>query len=36
MPRPPGIGQRDTVRVLEKQGFQVLRQEKRITVVNRR
>lgn len=34
MPRLPGIGQRDAVRVLEKRGFQVIRQGKHITMSN--
>ena len=34
MPRIPGIGQRDAVRVLEKRGFRVVRQGKHITLSN--
>jgi predicted RNA binding protein YcfA (HicA-like mRNA interferase family) len=34
MPRLPGIGQRDAVRVLEKRGFRVVRQGKHITLSN--
>ena len=34
MPRLPGIGQRDAVRVLEKRGFRVLRQSKHILMGN--
>ena len=34
MPRLPGIGQKDAVRVLEKQGFRVVRQGKHITMSN--
>jgi predicted RNA binding protein YcfA (HicA-like mRNA interferase family) len=32
MPRLPGIGQKDAVRVLEKSGFAVIRQGKHITM----
>jgi predicted RNA binding protein YcfA (HicA-like mRNA interferase family) len=32
MPRIPGIGQRDAVRLLEKRGFRVVRQGKHITL----
>ncbi len=32
MPRIPGIGQKDAVRVLEKRGFRVVRQGKHITL----
>jgi len=32
MPKLPGIGQKDAVRVLEKAGFRVLRQGKHITM----
>jgi len=34
MPRLPGIGQRDAVRVLEKCGFRVVRQGKHLTLSN--
>jgi predicted RNA binding protein YcfA (HicA-like mRNA interferase family) len=34
MPRLPGIGQRDAVRVLEKRGFRIVRQGKHITLSN--
>ncbi len=34
MPRLPGIGQRDAVRVLEKRGFRVLRESKHILMGN--
>ncbi len=34
MPRLPGIGQKDAVRVLEKRGFRVVRQGKHITLSN--
>ena len=34
MPKLPGIGQKDAVRVLEKRGFRVLRQRKHITLSN--
>jgi len=34
MPRFPGIGQKDAVRVLEKRGFRVVRQGKHITLSN--
>ncbi len=34
MPRLPGIGQKDAVRVLEKRGFRVIRQGKHITMSN--
>ena len=34
MPRLPGIGQRDAVRVLEKRGFRVLRQGKHLIMGN--
>ena len=34
MPRIPGIGQRDAVRLLEKRGFRVVRQGKHITLSN--
>ena len=34
MPRLPGIGQKDAIRVLEKQGFRILRQGKHITLSN--
>jgi predicted RNA binding protein YcfA (HicA-like mRNA interferase family) len=34
MPKLPGIGQRDAVRVLEKRGFRVVRQGKHITLSN--
>ena len=36
MPRLPGIGQHDAVRVLEKQGFRVLRQGKHVIMGNGR
>ncbi|MEY2881797.1 MAG: hypothetical protein RLZZ15_4177 [Verrucomicrobiota bacterium] len=32
MPRLPGIGQRDAVRVLEKRGFRIVRQGKHIVM----
>ncbi|MEN9633993.1 MAG: hypothetical protein RL077_2397 [Verrucomicrobiota bacterium] len=32
MPKLPGLGQKDAVRVLEKQGFRVVRQGKHITL----
>ncbi|MGH8018868.1 MAG: type II toxin-antitoxin system HicA family toxin [Opitutaceae bacterium] len=34
MPKIPGIGQKDAVRVLEKCGFRVVRQGKHITMSN--
>lgn len=34
MPRLPGIGQKDAVRVLEKKGFRVIRQGAHITLSN--
>jgi predicted RNA binding protein YcfA (HicA-like mRNA interferase family) len=34
MPRLPGIGHRDAVRVLEKRGFRVLRQSKHLIMGN--
>ena len=34
MPRLPGIGQKDAVRVLEKRGFWVVRQGKHVTLSN--
>jgi predicted RNA binding protein YcfA (HicA-like mRNA interferase family) len=34
MPRLPGIGQKDAVRVLEKRGFRIIRQGKHITMSN--
>ncbi len=34
MPRLPGIGQRDAVRVLEKRGFRILRQGKHLILGN--
>ena len=34
MPKLPGIGQKDAVRVLEKRGFRVVRQGKHITLSN--
>jgi predicted RNA binding protein YcfA (HicA-like mRNA interferase family) len=34
MPKLPGIGQKDAVRVLEKCGFRVVRQGKHITLSN--
>ncbi len=34
MPKLPGIGQKDAVRVLEKRGFKVVRQGKHITLSN--
>lgn len=34
MPRLPGIGQKDAVRVLEKRGFRVVRQGKHLTMSN--
>ena len=34
MPRLPGIGQKDAVRVLAKRGFRVVRQGKHITLSN--
>ncbi len=34
MPRLPGIGQRDAVRVLEKRGFMIVRQGKHMTLSN--
>lgn len=34
MPKLPGLGQKDAVRVLEKQGFRVVRQGKHITLSN--
>ena len=34
MPRIPGIGQKDAVRVLEKSGFVIIRQGKHITMAD--
>lgn len=34
MPKLPGIGQKDAVRVLEKQGFRIVRQGKHLTLSN--
>ena len=34
MPRLPGIGQKDAVRVLEKRGFSIVRQGKHLTLSN--
>ena len=34
MPKLPGIGQKDAVRVLEKRGFRLVRQGKHITLSN--
>lgn len=34
MPKIPGIGQKDAVRVLEKAGFRIVRQGKHITLSN--
>ena len=34
MPKLPGLGQKDAVRVLEKRGFRVVRQGKHITMSN--
>lgn len=34
MPKLPGIGQKDAVRVLEKRGFRIVRQGKHITLSN--
>jgi predicted RNA binding protein YcfA (HicA-like mRNA interferase family) len=34
MPKLPGLGQKDAVRVLEKRGFRVMRQGKHITMSN--
>jgi predicted RNA binding protein YcfA (HicA-like mRNA interferase family) len=34
MPKLPGIGQRDAVRVLEKRGFRVIRQGKHLILSN--
>lgn len=34
MPKQPGIGQRDAVRVLEKRGFRIVRQGKHLTLSN--
>ncbi len=34
MPKIPGIGQRDAVRVFEKCGFRIVRQGKHITMSN--
>ena len=34
MPKLPGLGQKDAVRVLEKRGFRVVRQGKHITLSN--
>ena len=34
MPKLPGIGQKDAVRVLEKRGFRIIRQGKHITMSN--
>ena len=34
MPRLPGVGQRDAVRVLEKCGFRIIRQGKHLTLSN--
>ncbi|MDP3068687.1 MAG: type II toxin-antitoxin system HicA family toxin [Opitutaceae bacterium] len=34
MPKLPGIGQKDAVRVLEKCGFRVVRQGKHLTMSN--
>ncbi len=34
MPKLPGIGQKDAVRVLEKRGFRVVRQGKHLTMSN--
>ena len=32
MPKLPGLGQRDAVRVLEKRGFRIVRQGKHLTL----
>jgi len=34
MPKLPGLGQKDAVRVLEKRGFRVVRQGKHLTMSN--
>ena len=34
MPRIPGVGQKDAVRVLEKAGFVIIRQGKHITMAD--
>ena len=34
MPKLPGIGQKDAVRVLEKRGFRIIRQGKHLTLSN--
>ena len=34
MPKLPGLGQKDAVRVLEKRGFRVVREGKHITLSN--
>lgn len=34
MPKLPGIGQKDAVRVLEKRGFRIIRQGKHVTMSN--
>jgi predicted RNA binding protein YcfA (HicA-like mRNA interferase family) len=34
MSKLPGLGQKDAVRVLEKRGFRVVRQDKHITLSN--
>lgn len=34
MPKLPGIGQKDAVRALEKRGFRIIRQGKRMTLSN--
>jgi predicted RNA binding protein YcfA (HicA-like mRNA interferase family) len=34
MPKIPGIGQKDAVRVLEKRGFRIVRQGKHLTLSN--
>jgi predicted RNA binding protein YcfA (HicA-like mRNA interferase family) len=34
MPKLPGLGQKDAVRVLEKRGFRVVRQGKHVTMSN--
>lgn len=34
MPKLPGLGQKDAVRVLEKRGFRIVRQGKHLTLSN--
>ena len=34
MPKLPGLGQKDAVRVLEKRGFRIVRQGKHVTLSN--